>query len=198
MEDTSPPLELLRALSRIAGLTADPHHAVQRALCAAHEFRRAMAGRYTYLNRTSGRYTRRLLNEPDDPYQAIIAEWPAGKLSPVHDHAGTHGCVVAIDGEVVERKFSARVDTDSAVHLMDGPTVTLCGPGGSHLLDDGDNQLHAMANISGRPAATLHIYLQAIHRFGVYQAIDAGLHRRVEQRLWFDEARAASTLLQPA
>src|SRR5262245_47816481 len=54
---------------------------------------------------SKGLYQRRLLTAIDDPFQLILAVWGPHSASPIHDHDGRYGAVVAYSGSVIETKY---------------------------------------------------------------------------------------------
>ncbi|MFE7131823.1 cysteine dioxygenase [Streptomyces sp. NPDC057638] len=141
----------------------------------------------------SGNYTRLLLNSPDDPYQVVLVFWAPGMGSPIHDHADTIGAVSALAGETKEIKYGVRT-VGEAVELTEVSKFTIAPGRIAPILPENDQQLHLMVNEAPHWAATVHVYLTAIHRYRQYEAVPGGAFRTAETSLWFDEYAVGRTM----
>jgi predicted metal-dependent enzyme (double-stranded beta helix superfamily) len=142
----------------------------------------------------NGNYARLLLNSLADPFQIVLVLWAPGHGSPIHDHAGTVGVVSAMFGRTREIKYEI-------LHRY-GPEVALA-PSGDMLIVPGtttpiypedDMQLHLMVNETSEWAATIHVYLTAIHRYHTYDQQSDKLYRSTPIDLWFDQISVARDL----
>lgn len=195
-----PPIASARQLvARVAKLAerSDPDLAALEAVLVDFAARGRVPGPETWPD-TTGRYTRVLLNDPEDRFQIVVVFWPPGSRSAIHDHAETHGAVMCLFGEVRETKYARRELGKSRVALeavADGPLRV--GEFSPITPEDGA-QLHDMVNASQAWAATIHVYLRAIDRFGVYRATDGGSFVREGRSLWFDYCEGAARWDRPA
>ncbi|MCQ8193764.1 cysteine dioxygenase [Streptomyces rugosispiralis] len=137
----------------------------------------------------SGNYTRLLLNDPREPYQIVLVFWGPGRGSPIHDHDDTIGAVSALTGEAKEIKYGVTRCEGERVKLTQGSEFTIAPGRVTPILPEADKQLHLMVNEETRWAATVHIYLTAIHRYRQYEPTPDGAFRTAETSLWFDECR---------
>lgn len=135
----------------------------------------------------SGNYTRLLLNSPQDTYQIVLVFWGPGKGSPIHDHDDTIGAVSALTGETKEIKYTITRHTGERVELAEAGEFTIAPGRITPILPERDKQLHLMVNEEKSWAATVHVYLNAIHRYRQYEVAPGGAFRTTETRLWFDE-----------
>lgn len=151
---------------------------------------------------TRGAYTRMLLNDPADDFQIVVVAWPAGKCSPIHDHAGTVGAVAALAGATVERKFRVTARQGDSVWLRDEGATRLAGRAVALLAPEDGLELHDMAHDgaanSGATAATVHVYLSPVAFFNVYEPQPAGDHRCERRPLWMDVVHGARLWPQTA
>ncbi|MEU7178669.1 cysteine dioxygenase [Streptomyces celluloflavus] len=134
----------------------------------------------------SGNYTRLLLNSPQDAYQVVLVFWGPGKGSPIHDHDDTIGAVSALTGETREIKYVVTRHEGEWVRLTEAGEFTIAPGRITPILPEDDKQLHLMVNEKAHWAATVHVYLTAIHRYRQYEAAPGGAFRTAETRLWFD------------
>lgn len=139
----------------------------------------------------AGSYGRLLLNDPGDDFQIIVASWPEGRRSPIHDHAGALGAVAALAGTTAETKYRVRESAGGSVRLTPAGLTRLSGNTVALLAPEDGLELHEMVHASGAPAATVHVYLTPLASFNVYEPLGGGRHRRTPQRLWLDAVRCA-------
>ncbi|MCX4967001.1 cysteine dioxygenase family protein [Streptomyces sp. NBC_00654] len=137
--------------------------------------------------RPSGNYTRLLLNSPQDAFQVVLVFWGPGKGSPIHDHDDTIGAVSALTGETKEIKYVTTGQVGECVELAEAGEFTIAPGRITPILPEDDKQLHLMVNEKTHWAATVHVYLTAIHRYQMYLAAPGGSFRTAETSLWFDE-----------
>jgi predicted metal-dependent enzyme (double-stranded beta helix superfamily) len=142
------------------------------------------------LRDTSGSYVRLLLNSAQDDYQVVAVLWGPGTASPIHDHSETVGAVCALLGAPEETKYRRRATGENSFEVGKAGS-TLLRPGvASPILPGDETQLHEMANPTQEWAATIHVYLQAIHEYGVYITDLHGQFHREPRQLWFDQEDA--------
>jgi predicted metal-dependent enzyme (double-stranded beta helix superfamily) len=146
---------------------------------------------------TTGRYIRVLLNSPDDPFQIIVVFWPPGARSAIHDHADSSGAVVALFGELIERKYQVEPGVGSTCALARAGEITLAPGRPSAITTEPGMQLHEMVNASHAWAATVHVYLRPIEHFHVYRAAPTGGFVREHRSLWFDYDHGAARWDRP-
>jgi cysteine dioxygenase len=105
--------------------------------------------------------------------ELVLGCWLPGQASPIHDHGGSCGATLMLDGHLTEERFclergAARLGR-RRVH----------GPGEVFL--EGRETIHRVRNDSGRRALSLHLYAPPL----------AGLRTFVEARTARAGARAA-------
>ncbi|MEU9791236.1 cysteine dioxygenase family protein [Streptomyces sparsogenes] len=146
----------------------------------------------------SGNYTRLLLNDPQEPYQIVLVFWGPGRGSPIHDHDDTIGAVSALTGEAKEIKYVVTRCEGEHVKLTQGSEFTIAPGRVTPILPEDDKQLHLMINEKRRWAATVHVYLTAIHRYRQYEPAPDGSFRTAETSLWFDECGVGRRMTRSA
>lgn len=134
----------------------------------------------------TGNYMRLLLNSPRDDVQIVLVFWGAGQGSPIHDHDGTIGVVSALTGETREIKYQVSGQDELGVTLVENSNSLIVPTKITKITPEDDMQLHLMVNETQLWAATVHIYLKAIHRYRVYERKSDDLYHPVETELWFD------------
>lgn len=100
------------------------------------------------------RYYARLTSEP--AHEAWLLTWLPGQGTPWHDHGGSTGSFVILQGVLTEEVagYRAAVDLDG-VRRSAGPAVTL-SPGDQRTF--GRRHLHRVTNLGPDPAVSLHVY----------------------------------------
>lgn len=139
-----------------------------------------------------GRYPRILLNDPSDAFQLILVLWPPGGRSAIHDHDESLGGVVALWGELVETKYTARREGDGSVELRASDRRALRRGDFTPILPEDGLQLHDMANEGLEWGATVHVYLRSIADYHSYSPAGPG-HREHAHSFWFDYEDGAAT-----
>lgn len=133
-----------------------------------------------------GNYMRLLLNSPRDDIQIVLVFWGPGQGSPIHDHDGTIGVVSALTGQIREIKYQISGRSERGVTLVEESNLLIVPTKATKILPEGDMQLHLMVNETQQWAATVHVYLTAIHRYRMYERKSDNLYCPVETELWFD------------
>lgn len=134
----------------------------------------------------TGNYMRLLLNSPRDDIQIVLVFWGPGQSSPIHDHDGTIGAVSALTGQTREIKYEISDRDGLGVALVEKSNFLISPTKITKILPSGDMQLHLMVNETQLWAATVHIYLTAIHHYRVYELNSNDLYDPVAVKLWFD------------
>lgn len=98
-------------------------------------------------------YARHLLYaDPDGRYSILSIVWDPGQMSPVHGHYCW--CAVGVyQGELTETYY--REDAASGVPVRVGST---CRGAGTLSFEAAAAGIHRLANASGTPAISLHVY----------------------------------------
>ena len=96
-----------------------------------------------------------------DHYDAWLIHWPSGGGVAPHDHGGSSGAFAIAHGSLVEYVLSDGADTgatfhEGAVGLIDPTTV------------------HDVVNVSGAPAASVHVYSPPLTHMSFYDASELG------------------------
>jgi predicted metal-dependent enzyme (double-stranded beta helix superfamily) len=108
------------------------------------------------------RYYRRLLATGD--HEAWLLTWLPGQGTPWHDHGGSAGAFVVLQGALVER---------TARHgLVRGPR-RIHGRGATHAF--GPEYLHRVTNEGTDPAVSLHVYAPRLASMTDYEEHDGVL-----------------------
>ena len=101
------------------------------------------------------RFFARLLET--DAYAAWVIGWAPGQGVGLHDHGGSAGAVVVVDGRLVESE------------VVPGAGVRHRTVGTGESFAFGAGHVHGVANFDDRPATSIHVYsppLRAMTYFG--------------------------------
>jgi len=114
------------------------------------------------------RYYARLLADHD--HEAWLLTWLPGQGTPWHDHGGSAGSFVVLQGVLTEEVAGYRtaVDLDN-VRRATGPGVLLT-PGDQRTF--GSRHLHRVTNAGSDPAVSLHVYAPRLTSMTNYRAVD--------------------------
>jgi mannose-6-phosphate isomerase-like protein (cupin superfamily) len=96
-----------------------------------------------------------------------VISWMPGQDTGWHDHAGSSGAVVVVEGEVIEER-PAWAHGHRRVQAGAGQTFTFA-----------ELDVHRVVAIGDRPAVTIHAYAPPLQEMGIY---DVGEDGRVERR----------------
>ncbi len=114
-----------------------------------------------------------------DPHIGVwVISWMPGHDTGWHDHAGSHGAVAVALGEIREERPV----------LAGPPRRTDASAGASFCFDN--TEIHRMADVSGDPAVTVHVYSPPLQHMGVYRVESDGYVRR--RHVGWDEHLVAS------
>ncbi len=132
--------------------------------------------------RPSSRYYARLAADHD--HEAWLLTWLPGQGTPWHDHGGSAGSFVILQGVLTEEVAGYRSarDLDDSRRAT-GPAVTLAA-GDQRTF--GQRHLHRVTNVGPDPAVSLHVYAPKLTVMNNYRETD-GLLEVIE------EARSAPT-----
>jgi predicted metal-dependent enzyme (double-stranded beta helix superfamily) len=122
-----------------------------------------------------------------DAWSCLLIEWPAGRRTPIHDHADLWGVELVLDGvlEVEEFALGGNLDQPSPAH-----TRTLMLGVGDAAVFSSRRYAHRCRNLSStRPALSLHVYGGVLDRYHTFHADLRGRYRTRPQH-----ARVDSTL----
>ncbi|MFD1056177.1 cysteine dioxygenase [Terrabacter terrigena] len=113
------------------------------------------------------RYYARLL--ADEHHEAWLLTWLPGQGTPWHDHGGSAGSFVVLQGVLTEEVAGYRttVDLDGARRVT-GPGVLLT-PGDQRTF--GTRHLHRVTNAGSDPAVSLHVYAPRLTAMTNYRAV---------------------------
>ncbi|MBW4718809.1 cysteine dioxygenase [Saccharothrix obliqua] len=179
--------EVARTKEEAGKLTV--HQQAERLAVALAEFTAAEENqRFAGAVRPAGNYMRILLNSSDDPFQVVLVLWQPGRGSPIHDHSGTVGAVSALLGHTREVKYQITGRVGSRVTLAEKGELVIRPAEVTRILPEDDEQLHMMVNETAHWAATVHVYLDAITSYRLYEPEDGDRHLATETRLRFDRA----------
>lgn len=146
---------------------------------------------------SNGLYRRQRLTESTDDFHIILATWEAHSCSPIHDHDETIGVVAVVAGQTVETKYRSVAGAQRSCLLEEVGTRVLQNCTVSPILPGDNLQIHRMENQTDELAATLHVYLDAIDRFHLYQRDGDRHYELMPKQLWFDPNLADRPLVEP-
>jgi predicted metal-dependent enzyme (double-stranded beta helix superfamily) len=123
----------------------------------------------------TSRYYARLAAEPD--YEAWLLTWLPGQSTDWHDHGGSAGAFVVLQGVLTEQR--ALVSPDAVPRIV--PSAQQYAV--EALRPFGAKHIHKVANDGLAPAISLHVYSPGLAEMNYYEARD-GL-------LWLTDSRLA-------
>jgi predicted metal-dependent enzyme (double-stranded beta helix superfamily) len=109
----------------------------------------------------TSRYYARLASEPD--FEAWLLTWVPGQGTEWHDHGGSAGAFVVVQGTLTEDH--ARVAPGEAPRI--DPTARRLSAGS--LRPFGTKHIHRVTNHDVEPAVSLHVYSPALVEMNQYQ-----------------------------
>lgn len=114
------------------------------------------------------RYYARLLADRD--HEAWLLTWLPGQGTPWHDHGGSAGSFVVLQGALTEEVAGYRNAVELGdVRRVEGPGVLL-SPGDQRTF--GTRHLHRVTNAGSDPAVSLHVYSPRLTAMTNYTAVD--------------------------
>ena len=88
--------------------------------------------------------------------------WMPGHDTGFHDHDGSAGAVLVLEGEIEEQRM----------RLLEPPATAVFGAG--EILDFGPADIHRVRHHGDAPAVTIHAYSPRLRRMGAYVSGDDG------------------------
>lgn len=102
----------------------------------------------------------------DSAYEALLILWPAGHVTPIHDHQGLWGLEYVLDGVLEVQSYALTSTPD--IHLE--PRDTLVAGVGDYLFFSDADYAHRCRNFSrNRQALTLHVYGGSLDAYRSFQ-----------------------------
>jgi predicted metal-dependent enzyme (double-stranded beta helix superfamily) len=107
--------------------------------------------------------TRRVwdLMAASEAFEAWVIGWPPGGAVELHDHGGSSGAVVVVEGELVEMEVAkdwlGALATKRTV-LPASASVTFCTA-----------HVHEIVNLGPRPAISVHVYAPRLTAMTFYE-----------------------------
>lgn len=93
---------------------------------------------------------------PNDDFSIIAAVWPAGIVSPIHDHK-TWCTFGVFEGVIEETRYRAASDDPSCTDAIPVETIEHL-PGAVAHLPVGGGDIHCMHNPTDKAAVSVHVY----------------------------------------
>jgi predicted metal-dependent enzyme (double-stranded beta helix superfamily) len=122
----------------------------------------------------TSRYYTRLAAESD--YEAWLLTWLPGQSTDWHDHGGSAGAFVVLQGVLTERRAVVSPDAPPRIVLSAQQYAA------EALRPFGAKHIHRVANDGLAPAISLHVYSPGLVEMNYYQA-RAGLLLLAESKL---------------
>ena len=117
------------------------------------------------------RYYARVLADQD--HEAWLLTWLPGQGTPWHDHGGSAGSFVVLQGVLTEEVAGYRTTPDlDGLRRAGGPGVLLA-PGDQRTF--GTRHLHRVTNAGADPAVSLHVYAPKLTAMTNYRSVDGVL-----------------------
>jgi predicted metal-dependent enzyme (double-stranded beta helix superfamily) len=128
------------------------------------------------------RFYARLLADHD--HEAWLLTWLPGQGTPWHDHGGSAGSFVVLQGVLTEEVAGYRSTADlDDVRRVTGPGVGLT-PGDQRTF--GTRHLHRVTNAGSDPAVSLHVYGPRLTSMTNYRAVDGVLEVEEQAEVGID------------
>jgi predicted metal-dependent enzyme (double-stranded beta helix superfamily) len=108
------------------------------------------------------RYYTRLAAEPG--YEAWLLSWLPGQGTEWHDHGGSAGAFVVLQGILTEERAVVRPDGPPRIE----PSAQQYAY--EALRPFGSKHIHRVTNQGPRPAVSLHVYSPGLHEMNYYEA----------------------------
>ena len=89
--------------------------------------------------------------------------WPAGSSTGWHDHLGSEGALVTVEGTLLEQSWSGGALHHRALAAGDGRSF-------------GPHHVHHVANHGDAPALSIHVYSPSLEGTTRYALLDGGPH----------------------
>ena len=141
---------------------------------------------YVHPHEPTRRYRRRLLSPPDAGFQLVLVRWAPGSESSIHDHDDLYGAVASVAAPISETKYTVLAEEKGRVKLQAASTQTLRRGTVSRIVPQNSFDIHKMSNHGSSWGASLHLYLQPLRNYRVYESGTAGWFNPIPTTLWFD------------
>jgi predicted metal-dependent enzyme (double-stranded beta helix superfamily) len=106
------------------------------------------------------RYYARLASEPG--FEAWLLTWVPGQGTEWHDHGGSAGAFITVQGTLTELHATVRPDADPSIVRQPRELTT------GTLRPFGSKHVHRVTNNAVEPAASLHVYSPALVEMNSY------------------------------
>lgn len=115
----------------------------------------------------------------DEQHEAWLLTWLPGQGTPWHDHGGSAGSFVVLQGVLTEEVAGYQAGPRPGdERRATGPAVIL-GTGDQRTF--GPRHLHRVTNHGPDPAVSLHVYAPKLTTMNNYEEVDDGLLEVIEQ-----------------
>ena len=151
---TTPPTLLERSDARL-DLDLDLAHAARHLAYRPASWRNAV--RFDSQART---YTRIPLPE-ENGYEAWLLTWLPGQGTGLHDHAGSAGAFVVVDGVLTEHTAEQDLEGRTTLHSR--------ARGTGEVRVFGTHHVHDVQNEHGAPAVSIHVYAPSLAAMNRYE-----------------------------
>jgi predicted metal-dependent enzyme (double-stranded beta helix superfamily) len=120
----------------------------------------------------------------DQDHEVWLLTWLPGQGTQWHDHGGSAGSFVVLQGVLTEEVAGYRSATDlDDVRRVTGPAVRL-SPGDQRTF--GQRHLHRVTNQGPDPAVSLHVYAPKLTAMTNYVELDGVLDPLLQERVGVD------------
>jgi predicted metal-dependent enzyme (double-stranded beta helix superfamily) len=124
---------------------------------------------------TTARYYTRLAAEPN--FEAWLLTWLPGQATEWHDHGGSAGAFVTLQGALTEEHGEVR--SNGVPRVVPGARQFPAGA----LRTFGARHIHHVSNCGLEPAVSLHVYAPELHEMNHF--------RREADLLWLVDSKLA-------
>jgi predicted metal-dependent enzyme (double-stranded beta helix superfamily) len=117
-----------------------------------------------------------------ETYEAWVIAWPPGGAIELHDHGGSSGAVIVVEGELKESRIAARPSGGVAIR-----TSTI---GAGESVSFGARHVHDIVNAADATAISVHVYAPRLSSMTYYRMTEDALEAQSTVRYRFGEAVA--------
>ena len=114
--------------------------------------------------------------EKTDSYELILICWELGQSSAIHDHSGSEGWVMVLEGELTEKVYYQNNADGGALNLKE---ATLIVPGDIAYITDSYGY-HSMIGSDKQRTVSLHLYAPAVDSFNLYNEQTGEIEKTVK------------------
>jgi predicted metal-dependent enzyme (double-stranded beta helix superfamily) len=110
-------------------------------------------------------------------FELLVLCWRPGQHSTIHDHAGALNAIRVRSGELTSRVYRPAAGAAPGGGPVELVSEERVGPG-DPLVGVDRGGIHQLADTSGEPLVTVHVYAPPLHELTVYHTETAAVEKR--------------------